>query len=194
MEGWKFWWGIAAFFLGGLATQLNGWLTYRRQRADKAEDTADAVKQRRETFELQHLVEVNGLLRAAVKGADAVVAEMWPETLGAEVAEDQQSRVQAARRESSRALDDLSSQVGFILDDQVRSLVNTALSNIRKTHVDLMAAGPQQSFADIFGGGDPVDPYRGLTEMVRATGSAYEAISARVRQLYAGQDGTRSVA
>ncbi|MFF3843776.1 hypothetical protein [Streptomyces sp. NPDC002328] len=66
MEGWNFWWGIAAFFLGVLATQLNSWLAYRRQRKDRADDAADALRARREEFELQHLVEVNELMQAAV--------------------------------------------------------------------------------------------------------------------------------
>jgi hypothetical protein len=192
MEGWNFWWGITAFFLGGLATQLNGWLAYRRQRQDRADDAADALRQRREEFELRHLVEVNELLRAAVKAADAIVAETWPENQGLEASGDQRNRVQAARREGSRALDDLTSQVGFILDDQVRVLVHAAVSNIRRAGLDLAAADPQQSFEDVFGGSDPAAPYADLLEMARATKSAYEAISARVRQLYAGHDGAPS--
>lgn len=34
MEGWKFWWGVAAFFLGSLSTQLNGWPTWPAFLAD----------------------------------------------------------------------------------------------------------------------------------------------------------------
>ncbi|MYR51218.1 hypothetical protein GTY83_19100 [Streptomyces sp. SID4928] len=62
-SGWMAVWPVAAFFLGGLATQLTGWLNHRRQRAEKAEDASAAFRQRREEFELDHLQRLNEALQ-----------------------------------------------------------------------------------------------------------------------------------
>ncbi|WUC42285.1 hypothetical protein OG692_10400 [Streptomyces cellulosae] len=185
MEGWNFWWGIAAFFLGGLATQVNGWLAYRRQRKDRADDAADALRQRREEFELQHLVEVNQLLRTLVERADKYVAARWPDPRSAEAEDDRGGRVDAARHDAFNALDSLSAQIGFILDDNVRERVHTAAQSIRERVSTLVRAETHAAFDDLFLGGETAGPYSGLEEMVNATTAAYGAISARVRALYA---------
>ncbi|MGW2707103.1 hypothetical protein [Streptomyces sp. NPDC001340] len=161
MEGWKFWWGVAAFFLGGLATQLNGWLTYRRQRKDKADEAADVLRQRREEFELRHLVEVNQLLRDCMNQCIAYTDVL--RRFGDEGGEHEHVYPAAMTYES--ALDALQAQVGFVLDDHVRESVLEALS-----HLDRVRTGS-------------LDTYTSLTG---AAHQAHDALSARVRQIYAG--------
>ncbi|AWT42821.1 MULTISPECIES: hypothetical protein [Streptomyces] len=173
MEGWKFWWGIAAFFLGGLATQLNGWLTYRRQRKDRADDAADALRQRREEFELQHLVEVHQLLRSVMTHvlSSRVLAWNLADGVGGELMEESYTE---ARRAYQEAMDGLVSQVGFVFDDEVRGKVGEAAAR-------LAWAFDRHRRED-------------RTQEVLSTGEvvneAYAALTARVRALYAGRAGS----
>ncbi|MEU3340669.1 hypothetical protein [Streptomyces sp. NPDC006668] len=170
MEGWKFWWGIAAFFLGGLATQLNGWLTYRRQRLDKAADAADAARSRRDEFELQHLLGTSQRLYAyrelfltyttVVKKARADEEHDLPLTNELSLADE-------ALNDAERALHE---HVGFILDDEIRRKVRAAM--------DMIGDGAAASLI-----GAPVD-YRSTSETVN---DALDSLAARVRQLYASQ-------
>ncbi|MER5473528.1 hypothetical protein [Streptomyces sp. NPDC002685] len=48
MEGAQFWWGVVAFVLGGVATQLNGWNDRRRQRRERREALDNAKRERRQ--------------------------------------------------------------------------------------------------------------------------------------------------
>lgn len=172
MEGWKFWWGIAAFFLGGLSTQLNGWLTYRRQRKDKADDAADALRQRREEFELQHLVEVNQLLLDYVDGVvHAIGYQLALDRLGDN--EDIETELLDAYAKFSAADAGLSAQIGFILDDRVRELVRKAAAELGE-------------LPETDGSGDLSLP--DMARLSMATRAAFDALSSRVRDLYAGRD------
>jgi hypothetical protein len=176
MEGWKFWWGVAAFFLGGLATQLNGWLTYRRQRRDRADDAADALRQRREEFELQHLVEVHQLLRSVMSHLLASRVLAWnlidlPDDVRDEVAAEEYAE---ARRAYQEAMDGLVAQVGFVFDDDVRETVAAAAGRL--------AWAFDQHRRD-----------RRVEEVLstgEAVNEAYAALTARVRALYAGRAGS----
>lgn len=169
MEGWKFWWGIAAFFLGGLATQLNGWLTYRRQRMDRREDAANALVQRREEFELQHLVEVNQLLHSLMDGLLHLAAANHLEERYAFDEDDLGERLTSAQQTVSTAEAGLSAQVGFILDDEVRALVRKAMEAIDSAEVGALTG----DLGNLGGLGAEVN-------------RAYDALSRRVRQLYIG--------
>ncbi|MFF8944371.1 hypothetical protein ACF1A5_19280 [Streptomyces sp. NPDC014864] len=131
MEGWKFWWGIAAFFLGGLSTQLNGWLTYRRQRKDKARDAEEAVRKRREEFELEHLVEFNQMLRTAM---DRVLNLRNVASRELDTPAHYQERDEAAEALDA-ALWPLSAQVGFIIDHEVRDPAISLISRMRSESV-----------------------------------------------------------
>ncbi|MER5949688.1 hypothetical protein ABT127_26910 [Streptomyces sp. NPDC001904] len=195
MQGWQFWWGITAFFLGGLATQLTGWLTYRRQQKDKAVEAKKVLLQRREEFELRHLVEVNQLLRALGRSVDDYAAARcsYPgPTGGEEAVRGQEDAAYLAAREADA---ELSAQVGFILDDDVRSCVSEA-RRVSWDRLAVMLEAPRSaSFADVFlGGADIAGPYTLLLEMADASSAAYESISARVRALYAGGEGQSSLA
>jgi cbb3-type cytochrome oxidase subunit 3 len=168
MEGWNFWWGIAAFFLGGLATQLNGWLAYRRQRKDRADDAADALQQRREEFELQHLVEVNRLLRAYMETAQAAIHHrLYALALGPSP----ESRT--AQREMLAAERAIDAEVGFILNDRIRQIVAEAVEETAET---AMAQHDDTGTVN-------------MLPMAQAQKVAYDAIGARVRELYAGRAG-----
>ncbi|MFH8768269.1 hypothetical protein [Streptomyces sp. NPDC017958] len=174
MEGWKFWWGIAAFFLGGLATQLNGWLAYRRQRADKVAESADALKQRREEFELQHLVEVNKLLRECMACCAGLLILQWRnDTLpDHRVTEEMREEQRVAERAHTVAEGELHSQIGFVFDDQVRQKIKQAAA-----YMSQASAHPTEG----------TDRSAVLLTMHNTVNSAYEALTARVRALYAGR-------
>ncbi|MQY32600.1 hypothetical protein SRB17_05540 [Streptomyces sp. RB17] len=171
MEGWKFWWGIAAFFLGGLATQLNGWLAYRRQRKDKAADAADAAEQRRAEFELEHLMATNQKLHDYRE-------KFLDFTNAAAEADSSDGRDSAARRHALEVANEalnacelgLNGNVGFILDDTVRASVRQATKTIEDAATRAI-------------GGQAVD----YLAVNRAVSDASDALSARVRALYARQ-------
>ncbi|MFF8931524.1 hypothetical protein ACF1AO_30135 [Streptomyces longwoodensis] len=175
MEGWKFWWGIAAFFLGGLATQLNGWLAYRRQRKDKAEDTADALRQRSEEFELQHLVEFNQLLREAVEKlidySSAVRCYVDLRDMNS-LDESAEERREQAGGSSQAALANVAAQVGFILVDSVREAAEAAVDHIAGANALLHGSGSLDVMA-----------------LSRVADSVHQGIGARVREIYAGRTG-----
>ncbi|MFI6856518.1 hypothetical protein [Streptomyces sp. NPDC050416] len=176
MEGWNFWWGIAAFFLGGLATQLNGWLAYRRQRKDRADDAQDALRQRREEFELQHLVEVNQLLRDLMAGLVlmATAARLEHQFPGAFDDEELTQRFQEGMDAVNATEAALTAQAGFILDDGIRAHVKGGLVAYDEASVE--ATEPETVNAALSAVGTAMRP-------------AYEAIAARVRELYAGRAG-----
>lgn len=165
MEGWKFWWGVAAFFLGGLSTQLNGWLTYQRQRKDRADDAADAFRKRREEFELQHLVKVNQLFRDYVSACAKYAAASFLARLEEPSL---RQRAQDAREACTAARMAIAPEVGFILDDTVREHVITSLSLLLAA-LDTVPTGPEPD----------------LSSAAHAVEQTYERISARVRELYA---------
>ncbi|MEY9489056.1 cbb3-type cytochrome oxidase subunit 3 [Streptomyces calvus] len=174
MEGWNFWWGVVAFFLGGLATQLNGWLAYRRQRKDRADDAADALRQRREEFELQHLVDVNQLLRDCMSGcAESLILRWRNETLPDErVTDDMREELRAAEQAYTTTTGELHSQIGFVFDDQVRQKVMEAAQYMSRVH-----ASPGTDRSGV------------LLRLHHTVSGAYEALTARVRALYAGRAG-----
>ncbi|MDX2814244.1 hypothetical protein PV410_17025 [Streptomyces sp. PA03-5A] len=172
MEGWKFWWGIAAFFLGGLATQLSGWITYRRQRADKQADAHDALRQRREDFELQHLIETNQKLHVYRERFWEFIAANRRERLATpEHAARLHSELNVASDALREAEGALHGNVGFILDDNIRTQVREAMQNIDA------AAGEA-----LYEGEDIPSPV-----VTRSLGVAFDALSERVRVIYAGR-------
>ncbi|MBK3584279.1 hypothetical protein JHN49_11265 [Streptomyces sp. MBT57] len=172
-KGWMAVWPVAAFFLGGLATQLTGWINYRRQRADKAADDAAAIEQRREEFELAHLVEFNGLLRQnmACLYELSTAVERYRR---AESRDDLTAEHGIALRAAGDALESaeasVNAQLGFILDDAVRGLAQEAAAEMDSTSAYILD-------------GDNVT----FDEVRAKTDAAYRALSERVRVLYAGR-------
>lgn len=170
MEAWKFWWGVGAFFLGGLATQLNGWLVYRRQRAEKAADDATAAEQRRAEFELQHLIATNQKLHdyrlrfhnftGAVRRAREARADGRP----------QGDELGIANEALEAAEGSLHGHVGFILDDSVRGSVIRAIGAVEDAISDVLDQNEV-----------------GYIEVNTTVNAAFDAVSERARKLYAGQ-------
>ncbi|MGW5123259.1 hypothetical protein ACWEQ7_04190 [Streptomyces sp. NPDC004069] len=172
-EGWLAIWPVAAFFLGGLATQLAGYITHRRQRADKERENAAAQKQRREGFELQHLIEVNDLMTTQfealhdLSAASRAVNRASHDGRTTEEAADQ--LIQASDQlEAAEAA--AFSRVGFILADDVRTAVIEALQAMMDA-----ARGAL--------GNDSVD-WSAVNNTIKP---ARDKLSARVRDIYAGR-------
>ncbi|MFD5785876.1 hypothetical protein ACFWH1_04480 [Streptomyces sp. NPDC127037] len=171
-SGWMAVWPVAAFFLGGLATQFTALLNHRRQRAERAEDSAAALRQRREEFELTHLVEVNSLLHADAKAlgvfSDARIAWTRERRAGAGLEpaypDGEWDALEAANAE-------LQSQVGFILADEVRHEVEAARLAVLGTARTVRA-----------GSDDP--EFESLAVTLQ---TAHSALAARVREIYAGR-------
>ncbi len=174
MEGWNFWWGVAAFFLGGLATQLNGWLAYRRQRQDRADDAADALRQRREEFELQHLVELNQLVRVATDRIFEYYTAERRHRAALEIDphdDEPRRRTDEAGDAFMVALADLSAEVPFILADDIRQ----AAGNLTAHMLD---AGSLMISVN-----HPFDP----SALTAVANRLYQPLGERVRAIYAGQ-------
>lgn len=168
MEGWKFWWGIAAFFLGGVATQLNGWLTYRRQRRDKVAEAEDAARGRRDEFELQHLLAASQRLyeyRARYIAFSLAAKHAHAREADGLSAGEELSEADDALNDAERALH---GHVGFILDDGTRLKVRAAMDAIDDA---VEAALTERSFDH--------------KAMARAVNEALDSLATRVRQLYA---------
>ncbi|MET7294909.1 hypothetical protein ABZS79_22725 [Streptomyces griseoloalbus] len=175
MEGWNFWWGVVAFFLGGIATQLNGWLDYRRQRKDRADDAEDALRQRREEFELQHLVTFNQLVRDAVdKLYDYNGAVRW--SIAAREIDPRSEDVQQRREEAGEAfqlsLSMVTAELGFIVADDVRSAAATLVSYMAEKAALLHASGQIEIIA-----------------LAHQADAVYVPLGTRVRNIYAGRAG-----
>lgn len=173
MEGWNFWWGVAAFFLGGLATQLNGWLTYKRQRKDRADDATAALRQRREEFELQHLVAFNQLVRNAVdKLYDYNGAVRWDIATRDHDSRDQE--IQQRRMETGEAfqieLSKVTAELGFVLADDIREAA-AGLVGYMAEKAGLLHASNQIH----------------LIEMAHQADTVYLPIGKRIRDIYAGR-------
>ncbi|WP_413753061.1 hypothetical protein NRF20_20770 [Streptomyces sp. R-74717] len=164
-EGWFAVWPVVAFFLGGLATQVSAWLGHRRQRAERAEDAVAEVTRRREEFELAHLVEFNGLLRRYVETyLDlALVVDRHRESQTSD-------GITAASEALAAAEGDVLSQVGFILDDDVRRIAGLAVDAVETA----VSAKLEARVPDVAPIAEPVN-------------RTYRAVSARVREIYSGR-------
>ncbi|MFD6172062.1 hypothetical protein [Streptomyces coeruleorubidus] len=174
-EGWLAIWPVVAFFLGGLATQVAGWINHRRQRAEKAEDAMAEVRRRREEFELAHLVDCNELMRQARTrlGEYSTALRNYHNAR----ADDQlTSEVGQAFTDSCIAFEtahaNLASQVGFIFDDEVRRLVQAGAEQLVSTYERLLFS-------------DDVEDER--LDVDGPLNEAYVALSSRVRIIYAGR-------
>ncbi|MGW7617402.1 hypothetical protein ACWGLG_16350 [Streptomyces antimycoticus] len=159
-DGWLAVWPVAAFFLGGLATQLTSWVNHRRQRAEQAEQTVADERKRREEFELAHLVEFNRLLRELHK----VVRDLEAAKLQG-ASQEELAPFGAAMRSAQQ---DARGQVGFILSTTVRHCAEDALDYLGVAFKELEAE---------------------RTPLIRrpihsSVEKAYRSLSARVRELY----------
>ncbi|MFJ7191455.1 hypothetical protein [Streptomyces bacillaris] len=172
-SGWMAVWPVAAFFLGGIAAQLTAFLNHRRQRAERAEDAEAGLRSRREEFELVHLVDVNQLLRKATEAArqldTAVKLYGARKRDGILTAEDEQELADGLT-DFRDAVDAVDAQLGFVLADEVRGSAVAAREALDNTFARLVTDQPVS-----------------WRPFELAMAGAYEALSARVRAIYAGQ-------
>lgn len=175
--GWGWFWIVSSMLLGqatALATGIfNNRSQFRREALARKADRYKVLAERRETFELTHLVEVNTLLRNAMAAllAFGSARQLYRSRRQAEPAAPPESfrqPVTEASDASDAALDALRSQVGFILANNVRALADAA-----EEAITLAASGISLD--------EPVN----LTEVSGKANAAYEALAARVRDIYA---------
>ncbi|WP_049564575.1 hypothetical protein [Streptomyces sp. SBT349] len=149
----------------------------RRDALARRHEREAAATERREEFELRHLVEVHQLLRAAEEELTKlldVMSDFWHQlheqrTSGGGGPDDR--HIREADSTMDAALAAIDAQAGFILDDGIRRLARRARSAVRFTSKTLQRAN------------DDPDP-DAASEAVR---EAQEAISVRVRAIYEGR-------
>ncbi|MFF0556540.1 hypothetical protein [Streptomyces sp. NPDC004266] len=191
MDGAPFWWVVVALLLGIASTHLSAFVDTRSKRAERHAIFREELVRRREEFELRHLVEVSQLLRVLrERQNDLAVSKFQP--LQPEVGEEEvRRRNEAAFHEARNAEDALSAQVGFILDDRVRVLVLKAVHVISDRVGRVYLADPRPRFVEMSRMADELGRQTAeFEEESRAVEAAYEAISARVRDLYVRGAGT----
>ncbi|MFE5867464.1 hypothetical protein ACFQ6V_02290 [Streptomyces roseifaciens] len=175
--GWNWFWIVSSMLLGqatALATGIfNNRSQFRREALARRADRYKVLAERRETFELTHLVEVNTLLRNAMATllAFSSARHLYRSRVQAEPSEPPESLRQPvtdASDASDAALDALRSQIGFILANNVR-----ALADIAEEAITRAASGISLDA--------PVD----FTDVSKKANAAYEALAARLRDIYA---------
>ncbi|MFC8724292.1 hypothetical protein [Streptomyces bacillaris] len=172
-SGWMAVWPVGAFFLGGIASQFTGWLNYRRQRAEKVEDDVAAAEQRREDFELSHLVEFNTLLRHRMNclyQAELAARRYRQADAAGTVTEEHQVELGASLQLLLEAEAEVEAQIGFVLDGQVRTAAQLAtLTTVWAA--EAISQGTDTDFAEV----------RSRMAFV------YNVLSQRVRDIYASR-------
>ncbi|KOX34269.1 MULTISPECIES: hypothetical protein [unclassified Streptomyces] len=162
-------WPVAAFFLGGLATQLTGWLTHRRQQKERQQDAAAALHERRETFELEHLQRLNEALqvlsRATAQAHHAdMMASRETRLYGGEMLPDE---LDEALRVANQ---DVYMLAGLVLDDELREQVKAARSSLNQL-AGMIRVDPSEADAVFMAG------YQEVWE-------TQDRIAARIREIY----------
>ncbi|MFI9206105.1 hypothetical protein [Streptomyces sp. NPDC053048] len=177
--GWG-WFSTVASILIGQATVLtlgfvNNRSQARREAQARAADRYKAIAERRETFELAQLVEVNTLLRNAMASLHAFgsARRHYRSRLREDPAPPETYRqpMLDASAASDAALDALRSQIGFILADDVRALVDAAEKALTMAAAAVLLDEPVDSGA-----------------LGAQANTAYEALSARLREIYATRE------
>jgi hypothetical protein len=176
-------WGLAGIVLGGLLTQVSNWVDHHRRREERREDFLRTKLEQREAFELEHLVEVNQLLRNLRHHGDELISAKQPNPRYSKPPDDHAEQRRTAIKEADAALD---AQVGFILDDEVRELVKVAAERITDRAWTVYKGAPATFEEGTQRGTLGIGIYTALEETSEAVEAAYEAISERVRELYAG--------
>ncbi|ARZ66485.1 hypothetical protein M1P56_21500 [Streptomyces sp. HU2014] len=178
--GWGWFTTVASILIGQATVVTMGFVNNRSQARREAlarvADRYKTVAERREMFELTQLVEVNTLLRNAVTSLHAFVSAR--RHYRSRIREDPAAPPETYRQPmldasaaSDTALDALRSQIGFILADDVRALADAAekaltmaaASVLRDEAVDSGALGARAN-------------------------AAYEALSVRLRDIYATRE------
>ncbi|MDT0449326.1 hypothetical protein [Streptomyces hesseae] len=178
--GWG-WFTTVASILIGQATALtmgfvNNRSQTRREARARAAERRKVVAERRETFEPAQLVEVNTLLRDAMASLHAFgsARRQYRSRLREDPAASPEAYRQPMRDASDAAdaaLDALRSRIGFILADDVRALADAAEKALTTAAADILRDEPVDSGA--LGG---------------HANAAYDALSARLRDIYATRE------
>ncbi|MEU5050336.1 hypothetical protein [Streptomyces sp. NPDC021096] len=178
--GWGWFTTVVSILIGQATVVTMGFVNNRSQARREAQARAaeryKVTAERRETFELAQLVEVNTLLRNAMMALHAFVTarrhyrSRLREDPSAPPETHRQPMLDASAA-SDAALDALRSQIGFILADDVRALADTAEKDLT-----LAAAAVLLD--------EPVDP----GALGARANAAYEALSARLRDIYATRE------
>ncbi|MFJ1788365.1 hypothetical protein ACIOML_29175 [Streptomyces anulatus] len=168
-SGWMAVWPVAAFFLGGLATQLTGWLTHRRQQLERRQDAAAALHARRETFELDNLQELNAALqtlgRAAARAHHAdIMASRETRLYGDGLLGEELSETSRVANAEVRMLS------GLVLDDSLREQVSAAQSAINVPGMMLRV--------------DPSDADAAFRVGIDQLHQVQDRIASRIREIY----------
>ncbi|MBO0651285.1 hypothetical protein J1792_00230 [Streptomyces triculaminicus] len=178
--GWGWFTTVASILIGQTTVVTMGFINNRSQTRREARarlaEQYKVITERRETFELAQLVEVNTLLRNAMASLHAFgsARRHYRSRLGEDPAASPETYRQPmldASAASDAALDALRSQIGFILADDVRALADAAEKALT------MAAASVLLDQSIDSG----------TLGARAN-AAYEALAARLRDIYATRE------
>ncbi|MGW5272752.1 hypothetical protein ACWEQP_09235 [Streptomyces sp. NPDC004044] len=168
-SGWMAVWPVAAFFLGGVATQLTGWLTHRRQQLERKRDAAAALHARRESFELENLQKLSDALQALGRAS----ARMHH----ADIMASRETRLYAATlvgeelaEEHRLANQDVRMLAGLVLDDELREQVRAAQSAINVTSMMTRT--------------DPTDADATYRTGLEQLNHVQERVAARIREIY----------
>lgn len=162
-------WPVAAFFLGGVATQVTGWLAHRRQQLERKQDAVSALHARREAFELEHLQKLNDALQSLGRTASRIhhadmMASSETRLYGATLLGEELSE------ENRVASQDVRMLRGLVLDDELRNQVAAAQLAIN-TPAMMIRADPTQAEAAFMDG-------------VTKLNEVQDRIAARIREIY----------
>ncbi|MDT0270855.1 hypothetical protein RM844_31760 [Streptomyces sp. DSM 44915] len=177
MSGWfAAVWPVITFVLGGLLAFGRDYFTEsrqdRREREARQHERDTAARERREEFELEHLIEVHRLLLrlwATVEEAERA-SESFRALMTAAEREGLPSHTEALAnlRSQEQAVE---AQLGFILVDQVRELATTAYREAWSIGGQLLDGKASSDW----------------TVARHAFSRAHEALTSRVREIYAGR-------
>ncbi|WP_330323482.1 hypothetical protein [Streptomyces pseudovenezuelae] len=170
-------WPVAVFFLGQASTYLTGFITEKRRIAQARQALRDdrnkAITDRRETFELDHLVRLNEALQDLARAATQIhLVDMrtsgetghYAGTLLPDGLSD--NFMQAGR--TVRMLRNL------VLDDDLRTLVIEAAAALHRPSMMLRA--------------ETMDARQVFDEAVDLVDTAQEAVAERIRKIYASAE------
>ncbi|MGW2620347.1 hypothetical protein [Streptomyces sp. NPDC001500] len=170
-------WPVATFFLGGASAYLRDFITEKRQiaRATKAlaDERAKAVTDRRETFELDHLVRLNEALQDLARAAmqvhlvDMRTSEETGHYAGTLLPEGLSDNLMQAGR-TVRMLRNL------VLDDGLRAQVTEAASALKRPSMMLRAETTEAQLV--------------FNEALDLVDFAQEAVARRIREIYASAE------
>lgn len=170
-------WPVATFFLGGTSAYIRDYVTERRQiaRAAKAlsDERSKAVTDRRETFELDHLVRLNEALQDLARVAAQVhlVDMRTSETTGHYAGTMLPDELSDNFFQTSRTVRMMRN---LVLDDGLRAQVSEATSALHRP--SMMHRAETMQAQQVF------------NEAQDLLDAAQEAVARRIREIYASAE------